>query len=160
MIKIMFVCHGNICRSPLAEYVLKNMVRKRGIADQFIINSSGTSSEEENNPIYRRIVDTLNKYEIPVGDHRAVQLRREDYPNYDYFIGMDKWNISNMLRVLGGDPEEKVVRFLDFSDVPRDISDPWYSRKFDVCYEDVVEGCEFLIQHLANAGRITLPEEI
>ena len=89
-IKIMFVCHGNICRSPLAEFVLKHMVKQRGIEDQFIINSSGTSSEEENNPIYRRIVDTLNKYEIPFEDHRAVQLQKSDYPNYDYFIGMDK----------------------------------------------------------------------
>lgn len=159
MIRIMFICHGNICRSPMAEFVFKNMVQQRGLSDQFEITSSGTSSEELGNPIYRRVVDTLHKYSIPFDDHRSNTLKKSDYDRYDYLIAMDKWNISNTLRILGGDPEEKVCRFLDFSDVPRDIADPWYTRQFDVCYEDIVEACEFFIQYLIDSGKISQSEK-
>lgn len=154
MIKVMFVCHGNICRSPLAEFMLRKCVAERGLSSQFEISSSGTSSEEIGNPIYHRIVDVLNKYGVPYETHKAVQLKHSDYDAYDYLIGMDKWNVSNMLRILGGDPAGKVMRFLDFSDVPRDIADPWYTRKFDVCYEDILEACDFFLDHLQAAGKI------
>lgn len=126
-IRVLFVCHGNICRSPMAEFVLKDMVSKRGIADQFEIASVATSTEEiwngVGNPVYPPAREELAKHGISCDGKRAVQLKASDYDNYDYLIGMDSMNIRNMMRILGEDPEGKVYRMLDFGKNPRDIAD-------------------------------------
>ncbi len=155
MIKILFVCHGNICRSPMAQFVFQDMVNKRGLADQFTIDSKATSTEELGNSPHRGTVRKMNELGIPMIPHRASQLNRRDYDNYDYFIGMDSWNIRNMNRILAGDPEGKVFKFLTFGSDGRDIADPWYTGNFDETYSDVLEGCEgFLAYLLENDDRI------
>lgn len=146
MIKILFVCHGNICRSPMAEFVLKDMVHKRGLSARFVIDSAATSTEEIGNGVHHGTRRKLGEMGVPCGDHRAVQMRRSDYGKYDYLIGMDAWNIRNMRRILGEDPEKKVYRLLDFAEHPRDIEDPWYTGNFDVTYEDIVEGCQAFLK--------------
>ncbi len=152
MIKILFICHGNICRSPMAEFVMKNLTAARGLSDQFYIASAATSSEEIwngiGNPVYPPARAKLAEHGIACGGKRAVQLRREDYAQYDYLIGMDSANIRNMHRMLGGDPEGKVFKLLSFAGSDRDISDPWYTGDFDATYRDVVEGCEALLARL------------
>lgn len=148
LISIEFVCHGNICRSTMAEYVLKDMVKKQGIAQNFYIDSAGTSTEEIGNPVHYGTKDKLRREGIPVGDHRAVQLKKKDYETFDYLIGMEQRNVTNMLRILGGDPEHKVYRLLDFSHRPGDIADPWYTGNFDATYEDVCEGCRALLEKI------------
>ena len=146
MIKVLFFCHGNICRSPMAEFVLKDMVHKRGLSARFVIDSAATSTEEIGNGVHHGTRRKLGELGVPCGDHRAVQMRRSDYGKYDYLIGMDAWNIRNMRRILGEDPEKKVYRLLDFAEHPRDIEDPWYTGNFDVTYEDIVEGCQAFLK--------------
>ena len=150
MIKILFVCHGNICRSPMAEFILKDMVKERGMAEQFYIASAATSTEEiygdVGNPVYPPAKAELAKHGIGCEGKRAVQLKKSDYEKYDYLLGMDSYNIRNMLKILGGDQDKKVKRLLDYTDEPRDISDPWYSGKFDITYQDIKEGCEALLK--------------
>ena len=148
MIKIMFVCHGNICRSPMAEAVLKDMVAKAGMKDQLHINSSATSYEEIGNPVHRGTRKKLKEEGIPETGHRSVHLEPEDYEKYDYFLGMDGANIRNMKRILKQDPQQKISRLLDFAAHPRDIADPWYTGDFTITYEDVKEGCEAFLKHL------------
>lgn len=147
MKRIMFVCHGNICRSPMAESILKYMVTKQGNTRNFKIASSATSTEEIGNPIHTGTRRKLKEAGIPTDGHRAVQLKRSDYSQYDYFIGMDQQNIKNILRIFGGDPDGKVMRLLDFTENPRDIADPWYTGNFDLTYRDIVTGCCGLLQH-------------
>lgn len=148
MIKILFVCHGNICRSPMAEYVMKYKVQKRGLSDCFFIDSAATSTEEIGNGVHRGTRKKLREMNIPCGDHRARQMKRTDYETYDYLIGMDTWNIRNMQRIVGRDEDKKIWRLLDFGKAPRDIADPWYTGNFDETYEDVEEGCEALLAYL------------
>lgn len=148
MIKVLFVCHGNICRSPMCEYVMKHLVNTRGLSDHFYIDSAATSTEEIGNGVHHGTVSKLRSEGIPLGNHRAVQLKRSDYEKYDYILGMDHWNLKNMRRILKEDPENKIALLLDFSTHPRDIADPWYTGNFDVTYEDVVEGCEALLEHI------------
>lgn len=152
MIKILFVCHGNICRSPMAEFVMKNLVAAQGLSDQFCIASAATSTEEIwngiGNPVYPPARDKLAEHGIDCGGKRAVQLRREDYAKFDYLIGMDGANIRNMHRMLGGDPEGKIYKLLSFAGSDRDISDPWYTGDFDTTYRDVEEGCNALLAYL------------
>lgn len=151
MIRVMFVCLGNICRSPMAECVLKDMVARRGLTQQFYINSSATSTEETGNPIHPGTQRRLRQAGVPLVEHCAVQLRPSDYEKYDYFIGMDGSNLRSMRRILSGDPEGKVCRLLDFTSRPGDVADPWYTGNFDETYRDVVEGCEgFLKQVLGE----------
>lgn len=152
MIKILFICHGNICRSTMAQFIFQDMVNRRGLADQFYIDSKATSTEELGNGPHYGTVRKLKEVGVPVLSHRASQIRRRDYDEFDYIIGMDSWNYRNMLRILGGDSEGKVSLLLDFTDHPRDIADPWYSGNFDATYEDVVEGCEALLQQLLKDG--------
>lgn len=150
MIKILFVCHGNICRSPMAEFIMKDLVRREGLEGVFYIASAATSTEEiwngVGNPVYPPARQKLAEHGIDCGGKRAVQLVRGDYGEYDYLIGMDSANIRNMIRMLGGDPEGKVVKLLSFAGVDRDISDPWYTGDFESTYRDVVQGCTALLQ--------------
>ena len=155
MIKILFICHGNICRSPMAQFVFQDMVSKRGLADQFEIDSKATSTEELGNPPHRGTVRKMKEMGIPMIPHRASQLRNSDYGDYDFFIGMDTWNIKNMNRILGGDPEGKVYKLLAFGSDGRDIADPWYTGNFDETYRDVTEGCEGFLRYLAEQGMLT-----
>ena len=142
MIKVLFICHGNICRSPMAEFIFKDMVSKQGLSDRFYIASAATSTEE------------LAKHGIDCKGKRAVQLTKADYDKYDYILGMDHWNLKNMLRILKSDPEDKVKLLLDYSDDPRDIADPWYTGGFDVTYSDVVEGCEAFLEYLKDKKKL------
>lgn len=150
MINILFVCHGNICRSPMAEFVLRDMVNKRGLGQQFSIASAATSTEEIGNPVHRGTRDKLKAYGISVEGKWAVQLVKKDYEKYDYLIGMDERNVTNMNRILGSDPKGKISRLLDFTKRPGDIADPWYTGNFDITYEDVCCGCEGLLEYLSG----------
>ena len=146
--RILFVCHGNICRSPMAEMVFKHMLRQRGLADRFEVASAATSTEEIGNPVYPPARREMAAHGVPVEKRGARQITRADYLRYDLLIGMDNANIRNLRRMVGGDPEGKVCRLMDFTDRPGEVSDPWYSDRFDVCYRDVLEGCEALLAHL------------
>lgn len=148
MIKILFVCHGNICRSPMAEFVMKDLVRKNGQEDNFLIESKATSTEELGNEPHYGTRNKLRSEGIPMEPHRASQIRQSDYSNYDYIIGMDKWNYKNILRITGGDPDGKVSLLLNFAGLSRDIADPWYTGNFDDTYEDICIGCEALLQNI------------
>lgn len=150
MIRVLFICHGNICRSPMAQFVFQDMVNKRGLADQFAIDSKATSTEELGNTPHRGTVRKMNEVGIPMISHHAIQLNRRDYENFDFFIGMDTWNIKNMKRILGGDPEGKIYKLLSFGSDGRDIADPWYTGNFDETYEDVKEGCEGFLTYLVE----------
>ena len=156
MIKVLFICHGNICRSPMAEFILKDMVKKRGIADKFYIASAATSTEEiwgdRGNPVYPPARKELAKHGLSCDGKYAVQLKREDYAKYDYLIGMDSANIRNMERICGGDPEGKIYRLLSFAGSGRDVADPWYTGDFKTTYNDVVEGCEAFLEFLEKEG--------
>ena len=159
MMRIMFVCHGNICRSPMAEFVLKKMVFERGMAEQFVIASGATSTEEiwggVGNPVYPPAKAELAKHGISCEGKRAVQLTRADYDKYDLLIGMDSANIRNMHRILGGDPQGKIRKLMDYTDRGGDVADPWYTRRFDVTYSDVVAGCEGLLKEILKKGDYT-----
>lgn len=148
MIKIMFVCHGNICRSPMAEFVLLDMVKKRGLSNRITAMSAATSTEEIGNDIHYGTRRILDKYGISYHRREAVQLLRSDYAKYDYFIGMDSYNIRNMHRIFGSDPEGKVVKLLDFTDLGGDVADPWYTGDFEATWRDVTNGCAALIEYL------------
>ena len=148
MIKILFVCHGNICRSPMAEFVLKDMVKTKNIQDQFFIASAATSTEEIGNPVHYGTRDKLAHYGISVAGKTAVRMKKQDYEAYDYLIGMDSANIRNMLRITGGDPSHKIYKLLEFAGSARDIADPWYTGDFETTYADVKEGCETLLEKI------------
>ena len=154
MIKILFICHGNICRSTMCESVFTYMIKKRDIADQFIVDSAATSTEEIGNPPPRGTVNKLKQVNIPLVPHRARQITWNDYNNFDYIIGMDEWNIRNLNRMLKGDPEGKIYKLLTFSGSERDIADPWYTGNFDETYSDIVEGCEGFLKYLEEVGSI------
>ena len=153
MTSILFVCLGNICRSPMAEFVFRDMVQKQGLGDRFSVASAATSTEELGNPVHPGTQRRLAREGISTRGKTAVQLTRRDYQRYDYLIGMEQRNLSGMLRILGSDPAGKVHRLLDFTDRPRDIADPWYTGDFDRTYDDVVEGCRGLLAHLLEEGR-------
>ena len=152
MIKIMFVCHGNICRSPMAELVLKDMVKRRGLEKDFVIASSATSTEEIwngiGNPVYPPVKAVLEGHGIDPSGKRAVQLKASDYDKYDLFIGMDSANIRNMARILGEDKDNKIRKLMEYTGSNSDVSDPWYTRDFDRCYKDIYAGCEALLNNL------------
>lgn len=148
MIKILFICHGNICRSPMAEYVFRDMVQKAGMKDQFYISSAATSREEIGNGVHYGTRRKLAEENIYCGDHKAIQMTKQDYDKYDYIIGMDTANIRNILRIVGDDKEQKVYKLLSFAREGRDIADPWYTGNFDVTYEDIVRGCCGLLERL------------
>ena len=148
MIKILFVCHGNICRSTMAEFVFKDMVAKAGLEDEFYIASAGTSTEELGNPVHPGTRKKLAEHGISCAGKYATQIKCSDYAEYDYIIGMDRWNIKNMNRIFGGDPESKVKLLLEYAGEHRDVDDPWYTGDFETTYRDVVRGCERLFEYI------------
>ena len=150
MIRILFVCHGNICRSPMAEFLMKQLVIESGLADQFQITSAATSTEEIGNPIYPPAARTLAAHGIGCAGHAARQLRKSDYAAYDLLIGMDDANIRNMLRMCGGDPEGKIHLLLDYTDHPGQVADPWYTGNFNQTWQDVWDGCHGILSKLLN----------
>ena len=167
MIKILFVCHGNICRSPMAEYVMKFLVSQKGLEEKFYIDSAATSTEEIGNPVHYGTRNKLNSVNIPVGNHRARQITKKDLEEFDYLIGMDSANIRNMKRFYGFDGfsfgsygteknpsakkelENKICKLLEFADSTDDIADPWYTGNFDLTYNDVLKGCKSLLNKLS-----------
>ncbi len=157
MVKILFVCHGNICRSPMAEFVFKNMVKEAGLADRFEIASAATSSEEiwggVGNPVYPPAREELARHGISCAGKRAVQLKKKDYDYYDYLIGMDTMNIRNMERMTGH-KGGKISLLLQYAGRNESIADPWYSGQFDVTYRDIVEGCSAFLEFLRERGEI------
>ena len=148
MKKILFICHGNICRSPMAEFVMKDMAAKAGAGERFVIDSAATSTEELGNPVYPPARRELAAHGVFCGPHTARQMTRADYNKYDLLIGMDSANIRNMERLFGGDPEHKLLRLLDLTPLRRDVADPWYTRDFDACWDDIVLGCRALLECL------------
>ena len=148
MIKIMFVCHGNICRSPMAEFVFLDMIKQHGLSDRITAASSATSTEEIGNDIHYGTRRILDKYGISYHRREATQLSRSDYGKYDLFVGMDQANIRNMLGIFGAEPDGKVVRLLDLTDRPGDVADPWYTGNFEVTYRDVCYGCRALLEKI------------
>ena len=142
----MFVCHGNICRSPMAEFVLLDMIKKQGLTDRITVQSCATSTEEIGNDIHYGTRRILDKYGIPYRRREAVQLTGADYNKYDLFVGMDQANIRNMLRIFGADPDNKVIKLLDLTDRGGDVADPWYTGNFEITYSDVTDGCAALVE--------------
>jgi protein-tyrosine phosphatase len=159
--RILFVCHGNICRSPMAEFVMKDLVSKAGLEDSFVIESAATSTEELGNSVYPPARRKLAEHGISCAGKTARQMTRSDYDRYDLLIGMDSWNIRNMLRICGGDPERlrtgerssgmgKIVMLMDFTKRPGDVADPWYTGDFEATWRDVLEGCQGLLNQLTK----------
>ena len=147
-IKILMVCHGNICRSPMAEYVMKHLVREAGLSERFEIASAATSYEEIGNPVYPPARQELARHGISCSGHSARHLEKSDYDVYDYLIGMDYANLRNMRRICGGDPDGKMHLLMDFTCRPGEVADPWYTGDFDAAWRDVTEGCRGLLQWL------------
>lgn len=146
--KILFVCHGNICRSPMAEYVMKDLVKREGLEDVFSIASAATSTEEIGNGVYPPARRKLQKHGISCTGHAARQLRQSDYQAYDLLIGMDQANLRNMLRICGGDPEGKISLLMDHTSRKGEVADPWYTGDFETTWQDVLEGCQGLLEEL------------
>ena len=148
MIKLLFICHGNICRSPMAEFVMKDLVEKAGLAEQFEIASAATSTEEIGNPVYPPARRKLAEHGISCAGKTARQLRKKDYDHYDYLIGMDQYNLRNMCRICGEDTEGKMSLLMEHVGVRRDVADPWYTDDFETTWQDVLMGCQALLEKL------------
>jgi len=149
--RILFVCHGNICRSPMAEFVMKDMVRRRNLENRYEIASAATSREELGNPVYPPARRKLAENGIGCAGHHARQMTKADYDDYDLIVCMDRNNIRNALRITGGDPQNKIVLLLDYADrAGEEVADPWYTGDFDATWDDIVSGCEGLLNHLGG----------
>ena len=150
MIKILFVCHGNICRSPMAEFIMKDIVEKKGIADNFEIASCATSTEEIGNSVYPPAKKKLAEHNISCAGKTARQMTKDDYNYYDYIVAMDKYNLRNMTRFVGEDLDSKVSLLMSHTNRPGDVADPWYTGDFETTYKDVYEGCMELLKYIEN----------
>lgn len=153
MTRILFVCHGNICRSAMAEAMFKKMIQDAGAEQMYFCDSAATSTEEIGNTMYPPAVRKLKTEGIPIGNHRARQMTREDYDRYDLLIGMDDENIRNMIRICHGDPESKIRKILSFAGEERSIADPWYTGNFDDTYRDLVGGLNALAENIGLNAR-------
>ena len=155
--RIMFVCHGNICRSPMAECILRSLVKEKGLEGSIAVCSSATSTEEiwggRGNPIYPPAKAVLRAHGIAVPDREAVQLKKSDYEKYDLFLCMDQNNIRNTLRIFGSDPRSKVKKLMAYTECPRDVADPWYTGDFEITYRDILEGCTALLQEISSCEK-------
>ena len=152
MIRILFVCHGNICRSPMAEFIMKKLVKENGIEDRFFIASAATSTEELGNPVYPPARRKLAEHGINCNNKTAVQMKKSDYEKYDHIIAMDNMNIRNIMRMIRSDPKGKVSLLLSFCSENRSVADPWYSGDFDAAYRDIDKGCRAFLAHLIKTG--------
>ena len=150
MIKILFICHGNICRSPMAEFVMKDLVKKAGLEKEFQIASAATSTEEIGNPVYPPARRKLAEHGIQCGGHSARQLTNGDYDKYDLLIGMDQANLRNMHRICGGNFAGKLHLLMDYTDHPGDVADPWYTDDFETTWRDVLTGYQELLKRLRS----------
>lgn len=150
MTKILFICHGNICRSPMAEYVMKDLVFKHRLSDVFEIASAATSTEEIGNDVHRGTRQILAEHGVPCGHRKAVRVTPADYEYYDLLILMDQYNAKNIKRIIPDDPEHKIHLLLDFAEARGDIADPWYTGDFEITYQDVLRGCEGLLKYLGH----------
>lgn len=148
MITIIFVCLGNICRSPMAEFIMKEMVKKQGLENEFYIESAATSAEEVGNGMHPGTIAKLQERQIPFGPKKARKFTIQDYEKFDYIIGMEISNLRNINKIISKDDKAKIHRLLDFSKRPRDIADPWYTGNFEQTYQDIVEGCQALLMHI------------
>lgn len=148
MVRILFVCHGNICRSPMAEAVFRHMLEERGLGERFAVDSAAVSAEEIGNPVYPEANRTLVAHGLPASNHHAWQLTRADYDRYDFFIGMDQENIYRMRQIFGGDSQRKVGLLLAYTEHPREVEDPWYTGRFDRVFDLITQGCQALLETL------------
>ncbi len=152
MIKVLFVCLGNICRSPMAEYVFKDMLKKSGEEENFYVDSAATSTEEIGNSVHYGTRNKLKQMNIECGNHKARRITKQDYEKFDYIIAMEERNIIDIERIVGKDIKGKIYKLLDFSDYPRDIADPWYTGNFDKTYDDIVQGLNGFMKYLNKAN--------
>ena len=152
MKRILFVCYGNICRSPMAEMIFKDFVNKANLKEEFFVDSAGTSDEESryHSPIHKGTRGVLIKNKIPFSEHVARQFSVEDYDYFDYIICMEKYNIDGLMQIIGNDKDKKIYRLLDFSSNPKDVDDPWYHHDFDKTFDEIYEGCKSLFEYLTN----------
>ena len=153
MKKILFVCHGNICRSPMAEFVMKDLVKKAGLESQFYIESAAPSREEIGNPVYPPARQKLKEHGISCEGHAARQLTNQDYEEYDLLIGMDQANLRSMYRICGGDFADKMSLLMEHTDHPGDVADPWYTGDFEATWQDVLAGCQGLLKEIEHELR-------
>ncbi len=150
MTKILFVCHGNICRSPMAEFVMKNIVEQAGLQQEFEIESAATSTEEIGSGVYPPVKRLLTEHGISCEGKRARQITKQDYDKFDYIVGMDSANMRNMLRIFGEDRQGKLSLLKDYTDFPGDVADPWYTRDFKLTWNEVADGCRGLLQAIMS----------
>ena len=148
MKKVLFVCHGNICRSPMAEAVFRHMLEERSLGERIAVDSAAVSAEEIGNPVYPEANRTLVAHGLPASNHHAWQLTRADYDRYDFFIGMDQENIYRMRQIFGGDSQRKVGLLLAYTEHPREVEDPWYTGRFDRVFDLITQGCQALLETL------------
>lgn len=156
MIKVIFICHGNICRSTMAEFVMKDLVKRNNLEESFYITSAATSTEAIGCDVHHGTQKKLREENIPFGHHTARQFRASEYSEFDYILGMDSLNIRNLMKIVSGkDPDGKILKLLSFAGEKReDIADPWYTGNFDITFEDIKKGCEAFLTKLREEGRI------
>ena len=148
MIKVLFVCHGNICRSPMAEFMFKDMIKKQNLEDRFYVRSAAQSNEEAGNPVYPQAREKLTEHGIDCSGKTAVKITADDYKNYDYILAMEKFNIEQIYPITGGDPDGKIHLLLDYTERKGDISDPWFTRDFDRAYNDILDGITGFLDYI------------